>query len=219
MIATRCLTAPLFSQSFLVSFQKDKVKQTMGLISLKPKQSALAAEDLLVQVGRSQDRAAFRALFDHFAPRIKSFLMKSGAQPDQAEEIAQETMMAVWGRASSYDPKQAAASTWIFTIARNKRVDALRKTTRAEPDMTDPFFAAQDIGSTDDRIILQDQADHLRAALRALPKDQADLLHKSFFEDKSHADIAIETRLPLGTVKSRIRLAVEKLRQSFLKSE
>lgn len=175
-------------------------------------------EALLLEVGLKRDRAAFRQLFDYFAPRIKSFLMKGGARPDQAEELAQETMLAVWARAESFDPKQAAASTWIFTIARNKRIDALRKFMRVDPDPNDPAFAPVADASVDDVMIAQQQTASVRKAMTTLPADQSRLLIKSFFENKSHAEIAAETRLPLGTVKSRIRLAVEKLRYAMQKN-
>ena len=166
---------------------------------------------LLQAVGQRQDKEAFAELFEYFAPRIKSFLMKGGANPDQADELAQETMITVWQRASTFDPAKASASTWIFTIARNKRIDAIRKVPRPEVD-------ADDIDLTDDALpasemlVQQEETDIMADAINALPPEQADLLYKSFFEDKTHADIAKETNLPLGTVKSRIRLALDRLR-------
>lgn len=166
---------------------------------------------LLIAVGQRQDREAFAALFSYFAPRIKSFLMKGGANPDQADELAQETMIAVWQKASSFDPAKASPSTWIFTIARNKRIDALRKTPRPEMDANDLDLPDTAPNAGDD-LLRDEETDIMAEAIRDLPPDQADLLYKSFFEDKTHADIAKETSLPLGTVKSRIRLALERLR-------
>ena len=167
--------------------------------------------DLLLAVAQKQDKAAFAELFEYFAPRIKSFLMKGGAAPDQADELAQETMITVWQKAASFDPAKASASTWIFTIARNKRIDAIRKTPRPEVD-ADDLDLADDAPSASDEIAQGQETDIMARAIQNLPQEQADLLYKSFFEDKTHADIAKETNLPLGTVKSRIRLALDRLR-------
>lgn len=168
--------------------------------------------DLLVAVGRHKDKEAFAELFDYFAPRIKSFLMKGGAAPDVADELAQETMITIWQRAESYDPNKAGASTWIFTIARNKRIDAIRKQVRPEFDPADPLTVADETPDASDTIAQAQETDAMAEAIKTLPAEQAELLYKSFFEDKTHADIAEETKLPLGTVKSRIRIALEKLR-------
>ncbi len=166
---------------------------------------------LLLAVGKHQDKEAFAELFEYFAPRIKSFLMKGGAAPDQADELAQETMISVWQKAESFDPAKASASTWIFTIARNKRIDAIRKTPRPEVDADDLELADESPSASDD-IAQAEETDIMARAIQNLPQEQADLLYKSFFEDKTHADIAKETNLPLGTVKSRIRLALDRLR-------
>ncbi len=167
---------------------------------------------LLVAVGQNKDKAAFAELFDYFAPRVKSFLMKGGAAPDIADELAQETMITLWQKAASYDPAKANASTWIFTIARNKRVDGLRKKIRPETEEGEAEFIADDSPLASETLSQAEEAHVMESALSTLPKEQADLLYKSFFEDKTHADIAGETGLALGTVKSRIRLALEKLR-------
>ena len=167
--------------------------------------------DLLLAVGKHQNKESFAELFDYFAPRIKSFLMRGGANPDQADELAQETMITVWQKAESYDPAKASASTWIFTIARNKRIDAIRKVPRPEVEATDvDLVDGTPVAS--EVIAQQEETDIMTDAINALPAEQADLLYKSFFEDKTHADIAKETNLPLGTVKSRIRLALDRLR-------
>lgn len=168
---------------------------------------------LLLAVGQQRDKAAFSGLFAYYAPRIKSFLMKGGAAPDLADELAQETMVTVWQKATSFDPAKASASTWIFTIARNKRIDGLRKKIRPETDIDDPAFeVADDTPLVSDELSNRQESETVSSALKTLPREQADLLYKSFFEDKTHADIAKETNIPLGTVKSRIRLALEKLR-------
>lgn len=168
-------------------------------------------EDLLVRVGAQKDRDAFVALFHYFAPRIKSYLLKHGANESTAEEIAQNTMITVWEKAYSYNPAKAAASTWIFTIARNKRIDALRKEKFTEVNSDAPALANISYEApeeyADDKTI-----GDLSSALQTLPAEQSRLIRMAFFEDKSHQAIARETRLPLGTVKSRLRLALDKLR-------
>ncbi len=167
---------------------------------------------MICAIAENEDKEAFIALFEHFAPRIKSFLMKGGANPELADELAQETMLTIWNKAERYNPKQAAASTWIFTIARNKRIDSIRKTKRYDPDPSDPILLADDGPSPRQHALHKEEMDVLAKALETLPEEQAELVKKSFFEDKSHAVIAEETGIPLGTVKSRIRLALERLR-------
>jgi len=172
---------------------------------------------MLVKIGKDKDKQAFITLFNHFAPRIKSFLIKAGLNNETADELAQETMLTLWNKAQSYDPKQAAASTWIFTIARNKRIDFLRKNGRAQFDtIENPGIASKlqdNSESAFDTTIHSQQSEKIAAAIEKLPLDQLALIKKSFFEDKSHAIIAKETGIPLGTVKSRIRLALERLRK------
>lgn len=167
---------------------------------------------LLQAVGQKQDKSAFIQLFNHFAPRIKSFLIKGGAKPEQAEELAQEAMMTVWTRAATYDPKQANAGTWIFTIARNKRIDALRKTGRMIVGIEDPAYIPDETPHADTGILDSERTAKLAEAIRDLPPEQSALIRKSFFEDKTHAQIAEEEKIPLGTVKSRLRLAMDRLR-------
>ncbi len=167
--------------------------------------------DLLLAVAK-KDKHAFAALFDYFAPRIKSFLMRGGAAPDLADELAQDTMVTVWQRAESFDPAKASASTWIFTIARNKRIDEIRREKRPEMDPADPLLVVDESPSASDEIAQQQETDIMAKAIQGLPEEQAQLLYKSFFENKTHADISAETKLPLGTVKSRIRIALDKLR-------
>jgi len=173
-------------------------------------------EALLSAVGQRRDRSAFIILFHHFAPRLKSFLMKKGSSPEQAEELAQETMLTVWNKAASYNPQQASASTWIFTVARNKRIDSLRKNGRVEFDSGDPAFVPDNVSPAPDRqVIDSDRTEQVAAAMETLPPEQADLIRKAYFEDKTHHEIANETKIPLGTVKSRLRLALERLHRQL----
>jgi len=166
---------------------------------------------LIEAVGLNRDRAAFARLFQHFAPRLKTYLMRAGAAPSAAEDFAQEAMLTVWRKASLFDPRRAGASTWVFTIARNLRIDALRreKLDSREPDITelpdDPLTPDAILSGADDTI-------RVGSALSALTDDQARLIKLSYFHEKAHAEIARELGIPLGTVKSRLRLAVIKLR-------
>ncbi len=178
----------------------------------RAEEAPVTFEDLLVSVGKKRDRDAFIRLFEHFAPRVKSFLMRGGFNPDLADELAQETLLAVWDKASGYNPAKAAASTWIYTIARNKRIDSMRKARRPEPEGDDPMFVADDSDSPETSLGHVQEAAALAEAMKTLSPDQAEMIQKAFFEEKSHSDIAAETRLPLGTVKSRIRLALDKMR-------
>lgn len=170
---------------------------------------------LVRQVALVQDRAAFAALFDHFAPRIKSYLMRLGTPSQQAEELAQEALLAVWRKALLFDPERASAATWIFTIARNLRIDALRRERRPMPDFEDPaFMPPPEDGAEHGMEVQQDEA-ALRRALVLLPPDQKDIVMLSYFSDKPHSQIAAELGIPLGTVKSRLRLAMARLRAAM----
>jgi RNA polymerase sigma factor (sigma-70 family) len=160
-----------------------------------------------------QDQGAFAALFRHFAPRIKAFLMKSGASATLAEECAQEVMATVWHKAHLFDPARASVATWIFTIARNRRIDALRKQRRPEPEELD--WGPEPEPDPDDAYALQQDSARLGSALRQLPEKQRDLIERAYFGDLSHTEIAAQTGLPLGTIKSRIRLALDRLRQDL----
>ena len=170
-------------------------------------------EELMLMVSTKQDLSAFKQLFNHFAPRIKSFLMKAGADPTMAEECSQEAMATVWNKAKLFDPARASASTWIFTIARNKRIDAIRKIRRPEPDELTWPNGMED--AQEDALELKQQSEILADAIQNLPEKQRQLVEKAFFKELSHSEIALETGLPLGTIKSRIRLALERLRHAM----
>ena len=172
-------------------------------------------EDLIVAIARRRDRTAFRALFDHFAPRLKTFFMRGGLDPSAAEEIVQETMVKVWRKADQFDPAKAKASTWIFSIARNLRVDFLRKEKRPQPDFNDPMFVPDAEPDGFDTLSVAQEADMVREAFAALPPDQKAVLTLAFYEEKPHSEIASELGLPLGTVKSRIRLAFQRIRSGL----
>ena len=168
---------------------------------------------VIVRIRDHRDRAAFRRLFAHFAPRVKAFLMKSGTDASLAEECAQEVMATLWQKAHMFDPSRASAATWIFTIARNRRIDAIRKQRRPEPEDL-PWGPEQEPDQAD-ALALQQESEKLGAALAQLPEKQKDLIEKAYFGDLTHSEIAEETGLPLGTIKSRIRLALDRLRHQM----
>ena len=160
-----------------------------------------------------QDQAAFAALFGHFAPRVKAFLMKSGADAALAEETTQEVMATLWTKAHMFDPSRASVATWIFTIARNRSIDAIRKQRRPEPE--DLSWGPEAEPDQEDAMALQQESTKLARALSELPDKQRVLIERAYFGDLSHSEIAAETGLPLGTIKSRIRLALERLRHAM----
>ena len=162
-------------------------------------------------VAERGDRAAFVALFNHFAPRVKGHLMRLGLPAAQADELAQETMLIVWRKAAWFDPSTAGASAWIFTIARNLRIDAARRERLSQADR-DPLEDAPPPPPADTLLDAAQRAGRLRAAIDSLPAEQADVLRLSFFDDRPHAEIERALGIPLGTVKSRLRLAMARLR-------
>ncbi len=172
-------------------------------------------EDLLGAVASSQDRGAFHCLFDYFAPRVKSFLLGKGTSPELAEEAVQEAMLNVWRKAHQFDPSKASASTWIFAIARNTRIDLIRKTIRPELDPNDPALVPDAPESAFETVSAAKDAERIRAKVAALPNEQKEVLHLAFFEDTPHSEIARKLDIPLGTVKSRIRLAVQRIRSEI----
>ena len=189
--------------------------RTQTLESQSPKSDADYLNGLLKRVAANQDREAFKELFTHFAPRIKGFFQGQGSSSDKADEVVQEAMVNVWRKSHLFDPTKAKASTWIFTVARNARIDLLRKENRPEPDFTDPSFFTDSEPQPDEIYERDDEAQRLRVVLAQLPEEQSKVLRLAFFEQKAHAEIAEELELPLGTVKSRIRLAFKRLRKEL----
>ena len=182
-------------------------------VSLANKRKNVWAE-LIWKVDAKKDVSAFEELINHFAPRVKAFLMKSGADPQMAEECSQEVMATVWRKAHLFDPSRASASTWIFTIARNKKIDAIRKQNRPEPEQ---LYPDQDYEPDQEAVVeLQQETERLTSALGELPEKQRVLVEKAYLGELSHSEIAEITGLPLGTIKSRIRLALEKLRHAMM---
>ncbi|WP_374516992.1 sigma-70 family RNA polymerase sigma factor [Brevundimonas sp.] len=189
-----------------------------GQIEIAPapeKRAVTGAADeygrLIEAVAATRDREAFARLFEHFAPRLKAYLMRAGAPPGAAEDFAQDAMLTVWRKADLFDARRASAATWIFTIARNRRLDALRRESRPLP-VPEMSLAPEEPERPDELLSEAEEAARLNAAMSQLPPEQLDLLRLAFFQGDAHSEIARKLNLPLGTVKSRIRKAMIKLR-------
>lgn len=169
---------------------------------------------LIVAVATTRDRAAFATLFEHFAPRLKAYLMRAGAPAGAAEDFAQDAMLTVWRKADLFDPARAGAATWIFTIARNRRLDVLRKEARALP-VPEISLEPDPPGQPDDILSGAQEAARLNTAMKQLSSNEVEVLRLAFFEGDAHSEIARRLELPLGTVKSRIRKAMIKLRAAL----
>lgn len=164
----------------------------------------------MLAVRDNRDRLAFEALFDHFAPRLKGFVIRSGTPAHQAEEIVQDVMLTIWRKAAMFDPHRAQVSAWIYQIARNRQIDIARKENRPMPEElkeepgTEPD-ASQILG-------LEQEAGQLKQALANLKPEQREIIEKAYLGELTHQEISAQTGLPLGTIKSRIRLGLERLR-------
>jgi len=175
---------------------------------------------LLVDIGTHRDESAFAEIYDYFSGRVKSFLMGKGLNEDVAEDLMQEIMLIIWRRAESYDPKKAAASTWIFTIARNRRIDYLRGNSRIEVELDDQLLEMEGDTPTQDELVMHWQSSQvLHRAIGQLPQEQRQVLHLSYFKGQSHGAISEWLHLPIGTVKSRIRLATQNIRGYLAKQD
>ena len=183
-------------------------RRAHNLMSVQP------MADLLQQVAVDRDVDAFRQLFQSYAPRVKSYMMRQGADPNTAEELAQETLLTVWRKAALYSGEKGSATTWIFTIARNLRIDRLR---REFPWQELPEghneTASSDI-LPDEAVSEAERRVRVQTALSTLPQDQHEVVALSYIEGLSHSEIAERLGLPLGTVKSRMRLAYQKIREA-----
>jgi len=171
--------------------------------------------DLMEAVAIHKDKAAYGELFAYYGPRVKAYLMRLGADNALAEELAQDVMVTVWRKADLFDRTQASVSTWLFRVARNKRIDAIRRTTKPELDPNDPLLLPSAPPAADQVITGAERDQLVRAAIVDLPEEQRQLLHQAFYDGLSHREIAEQTGTPLGTVKSRLRLAFLKLRSKL----
>lgn len=170
---------------------------------------------LVLRIATTRDRGAFALLFSRYAGRLKAFMIRSGANSETAEEAVQEAFLAVWRRAETFDPEKASAAAWIFAIARNKRVDLLRRGARPEPDANDPSFLPDPPAQPDAALADGRRDAAVRDALETLTGDQRQVVQLSFYEGRAHSEIAEQLAIPLGTVKSRLRLAFGRLRAAL----
>jgi RNA polymerase sigma-70 factor (ECF subfamily) len=186
--------------------------------NVPPSEDALATlthEELALRIAQFQDRTAFKKLFFYFGPRVKAHLMKFGLDEERAEDLTQEVMVKVWQKATQFDPKKAKLSTWIFRIARNKFIDFTRKQKYPEVDVDDHLAEMVAPEQTDRPVEAMQTSKIVAAGIEKLNPDQQRVIRLSFFEEMSHSEIAAHLALPLGTVKSRIRIAFQTLRKEL----
>ena len=182
-----------------------------------PQSQDMVARRLVQSIAKNLDREAFAGLFDAFAPRIKSFMIRKGATPDQAEDLVQETMINVWTKAGLYDPAKGSVLTWVFTIARNLRIDRIRRDVSRPMAELGDYDAPSDAPGSDEILARKDEAQCVARALSEIAPEQKTILLLSFVDDFSQSEIAQRLNLPLGTVKSRMRLAYIHLRKTLEK--
>lgn len=172
-------------------------------------------ETLLGAIAENGDKRAFAELFEYFAPRVKGFLMKGGASDADADDLAQEVMVKVFKKAKLFDNSRASAATWIFAIARNARIDAIRRATKPDLDPDEPMLTPEEAPRADVVCELKERDARIKEAVRRLPAEQREAMMLHFYADEPHSAIAERLELPLGTVKSRLRLAIEKVRREL----
>ncbi len=171
---------------------------------------------LAAAVAQGRDREAFTRLFDYFAPRLETYLVRLGSDAATAEEIAQDALATLWRKAALFDPDKSSLATWLYRIARNRRIDRLRRDRAAIVEPEDAVFDVMDESADiEGQVDIQQREKLVRAAMERLPREQLDLVRLAFFDGLSHSQISERTGLPLGTVKSRIRLAFTRLRRSL----
>ncbi len=167
----------------------------------------------MLAVTQQRDPQAFAEIFDHFGPRLETYLRRLGLPQDQAEDIAQEVLTTIWVKSALFDPEKSSLATWIYRIARNRRIDYARRSRESLPfEGTPAAAAASEAVSPDAALAAEQEAEVLHAALQTLPEEQRQLVRLSYFEGLSQSEIAHQAGLPLGTVKSRLRLAFSRLR-------
>ena len=168
--------------------------------------------DCMERIAADQSREAFAELFAFFAPRLKAYMLRLGAAEPEAEELTQDVMITVWRKAAMYDRRQASVSTWIFRVARNRRIDVQRRTSKPPLEPDEPMLRPAEAEQPDSAVSRMQMEEQVRAQLATLPDEQLALLQAAFYDGLSHSEIARSHGLPLGTVKSRIRLALARLR-------
>ncbi len=197
-----------FDRAFTIGSLKRMTKKDA------PEAAFMTPEMLIARIAGSADRAAYADLFTRFAPKVKAFVMGQGMTAQEAEDLAQDCMLSVWRKAHMFDGSKAAAVTWIYSIARNLRIDAARKAKRVKDLPEDLWYNDAD-KAADDSLIDAESAGVIGEVLKTLPEEQKVILRLSFYEDLSHGDIAKALSIPLGTVKSRLRLAMMRMKAGF----
>lgn len=172
------------------------------------------AARLINRVAAERDRDAFVQLFEHYAPRVKAMMMRRGAARDRADDLAQETLLKVWRNAAQFDPGRATASAWVYAIGRNVSVDVVRREGRATAWIEEAGLPEEEDPDQPERqLLVAEREGFVRSTIGMLPDDQLRVIRLSFFDGLAHAEIADQLSIPLGTVKSRIRLALQRLRE------
>jgi RNA polymerase sigma-70 factor (ECF subfamily) len=191
----------------------------MATSDTNPPSPATNYSDCIIAIAKDQDKAAFKSLFDYYAGRLKSFYLQQGLNAETAEELVQEVFVMIWRKAEQFDPAKANASTWIYTIARNKRIDYLRKDIRRAEDPMEflPDIEDDPQNSPEEKVIQSNLSDRIQDILKHLPEEQAKIIRQSYFQGLTHQEIAAKNKIPLGTVKSRMRLAIERLKTGWNK--
>lgn len=204
------LAPPITVETKVVTIATSFSSRRNSTLNMATDEEAPQLESLLQRIAEHQDRAAFAELFQTVAPKLKSFVMRSGLSEQDAEEIVQEAMITVWHKAHQFDANRAKANTWLYTIVRNKRIDFYRKHKNDALTSDDlyPEPQTESLESSSHRSMDNEQT---RQIIEQLPENQRQIIFKAYFEGKSHSEISEETDLPLGTIKSRLRLALKKL--------
>ena len=171
--------------------------------------------DLVMAVATKRDRTAFARLFDFYAPRVYAYLLRLRLDPGVADELTQDVMTTLWQKAELFDRTKSSVGTWLFRIAHNRRIDVHRRSREDAVPEPRPTDTPDPSPAPDDELDMSRREASIRVALRLLPEAQLDLIRLAFFEGLSHGDIASQTGLPLGTVKSRLRLAFSRLRRTL----
>ena len=194
---------------------QDKARLTSSDQAHEPSDPpALSQQTLwLLKVRDQRDRAAYAQLFSYFAPRLKAMLLRGGLRDGRAEDVVQDVMLAVWHKAGQFDPHRSEASGWIYRIARNRHIDLRRRGQVFEAELTDDHTSEEP--DSFQMLALSQEHQKLRAALDTLAPEQSQLLQKAFFEEMPHSEISSLTGLPLGTIKSRIRLGLARIRREL----
>ena len=170
-----------------------------------------SSEALIAAIAVERDRDAFRELFAEWAPRFKGFVLRRGVAPAQADDLVQDILLTVWRKADRYDVQRASAATWLFTIARNRMIDCLRREQRPTVELDDPALVQLEPAQAD-AVEKEQEGERIRGALAALPDEQSVILERAYFGGETLKGLALDLELPEGTVKSRVRLALQRLR-------